>query len=130
MIYLPHKKSSLKKVLSYLKQFDKYTSYIWYKGWLITFSNDENIGILTGIHDLCIEDNELSLNQLSMHQIQKVKLAKVLNERERMKLISLIKDHYYAKHQIRASYDKLKDIIISYNEELLEYQLIHNLKNN
>lgn len=118
MIYLPHKKRSLKKVLKSLQQVDKQTSFIYYKGWLITFSSYELIGVLTGVYEININDDEISMTRLSSDEIKNIKLAKILNSKELNKLTKMIREHYYLKHRVRASFDKLQQLIYDYNEEL------------
>ena len=118
MIYLPHKKRSLKKVLKSLQQVDKQTSFIYYKGWLITFSSYELIGVLTGVYEININDDEISMTRLSRDKIKNIKLAKILNSKELNKLTKMIREHYYLKHRVRASFDKIQQLIYDYNEEL------------
>lgn len=119
MIYLPHKKRSLKKVLKSLRQVDKQTSFIYYKGWLITFSSYELIGVLTGVYEINInDDDEISMTRLSRDKIKNIKLAKILNSKELDKLTKMIREHYYLKHRERASFDKIQQLIHDYNEEL------------
>lgn len=118
MIYLPHKKRSLKKILKSLQRVDKQTSFIHYKGWLITFSSYESIGVLTGVHEININDDEISMTRLSSDKIKNIKLAKILNSKELDKLTKMIREHYYLKHRERASFDKIQQLIHDYNEEL------------
>jgi len=119
MIYLPHKKRSLKKVLKSLRQVDKQTSFIYYKGWLITFSSYELIGVLTGVYEINInDDDEISMTRLSSDEIKSIKLAKTLNSKELDKLTKMIREHYYLKHRERASFNKVQQLIYNYNEEL------------
>ena len=119
MIYLPHKKRSLKKVLKSLQRVDKQTSFIYYKGWLITFSSYESIGVLTGVHEINInDDDEILMTRLSRDKIKNIKLAKILNSKELDKLTKMIREHYYLKHKERASFNKVQQLIYNYNEEL------------
>lgn len=118
MIYLPHKKRSLKKVLKSLRQVDKQTSFIYYKGWLITFSSHESIGILTGVYEININDDDISMTRLVSDEIKSIKLAKILNSKELNKLTKMIREHYYLKHRERASFNKIQQLIYDYNEEL------------
>lgn len=118
MIYLPHKKRSLKKVLKSLRQVDKQTSFIYYKGWLITFSSYALIGVLTGVYEININDDDILMTRLSSDEIKSIKLAKTLNSKELNKLTKMIREHYYLKHRVRASFDKLQQLIDNYNEEL------------
>lgn len=118
MIYLPHKKRSLKKVLKSLQRFDKQTSFIYYKGWLITFSSYELIGVLTGIYEININDDDILMTRLSSDEIKNIKLAKILTSKELDKLTKMIREHYYLKYRERASFDKVQQLIHNYNEEL------------
>lgn len=119
MIYLPHKKRSLKKILKSLQRVDKKTSFIYYKGWLITFSSYESIGVLTGVYEININDNdEILMTQLSSDEIKSIKLAKTLNSKELDKLTKMIREHYYLKHRVKASFNKVQQLIYDYNDEL------------
>lgn len=122
IIYKPYNRKTLKKVLKFLKNEDKKTTYIIYKGWLVTFLKEDKIGILTGLQSLYILDDDIAQTQLSQKQIKDTTVAEILNGDERRELLKLIKNHYYDKtRNEHLNEDIINTLLINLNDDLITH---------
>lgn len=122
IIYKPYDRKTLKKVLKFLKNEDKKTTYIIYKGWLVTFLKKDKIGILTGLQSLYILDDDIAQTQLSQKQIKDTTVAEILDGDERRELLKLIKNHYYDKtRNEKLNEDIINKLLINLNDDLITH---------
>lgn len=122
IIYKPYDRKTLKKVLKFLKNEDKKTTYIIYKGWLVTFLKEDKIGILTGLQSLYILDDDIAQTQLSQKQIKDTTVAEILDGYERRELLKLIKNHYYDKtRNDHLNENVINKLLINLNDDLITH---------
>lgn len=126
IVYKPYDRKTLKEVLKFLKNEDKKTTFIKYKGWLVTFLKGDQIGILTGLQSLYILDNDIAQTQLSKKKIKDTTVAEILNGDERRELVKLIKKHYYDKTRSdQLNEDIINKLVINLNDDLITHFKIY-----